>query len=378
MERLFRYIFFFLVLCQYSFGQDDYKKVEKVRTNIDAGLYKEAIDLAETISDNNIFNIYRDYFKAVAYYKIWEGDSLTLVNLSNARSACEYYLSKYDDENIEHYIKIVGFTNILRRRDMKEILVSDTTFIPSNPKYENALRYVAAIELYQNRKYNEAINLFKEIERGKPLDVYIEYYEVLSYSALSMNSPKSSSLKKELESKTSEYLKKYSIEHPYHNKDMYASVSKIYNSVKPVDRNKSWYAMGYEGGLIAPYGVRFDYMNKRGLGFFANVRTSFTKDQDILSENVIENKNEVIVGPAVRLFPWLYLNIGVGAGYYSSIYRNDYEGVLGTRKTNYLATYGGVTLKFGKIGIRGGVSFMDIGEALYKPEPTIGLTYQIK
>lgn len=142
--------------------------------------------------------------------------------------------------------------------------------------------------------------------------------------------------------------------------------------------NKTKISLGVEGGPIAHYGLRFEYGSKKGLGFFANIRTSLAKNQDILNEKVVKNKNEVIIGPSLRLLPWLYMNIGVGVGYYSSIYRNDYKNLSEIKRTNYLATYGGATLKFGKIGINGGASLMDVGEAFYKPEPTIGLTYQLK
>lgn len=378
MHRLFPYIFFLLILSQYSFGQSDSQKIIKVRENIDAGLYKEAIDLAGTISDNRILNIHKDYFKAVAYYKIWEGDSLISTNMSKARFACEYYLKKYDDDNIEYYIKIVGFTNILRRKDMIEVLISDTTYIPTNPKYENALKYITALEYYQNKDYKNAYDTFRSVERGRSIDSQTDYYELMSLYNLYMNEPTLKNLKTELQKKSDEFLTKYNSQNKHYNPDAYAKVSNIYKSVTPVSKKQPYISLGLESGTIAPYGLRFEYGSKSGLGFFVNVRTSLAKDQDILSEKVIENKSEVIIGPSVRLFPRICLNMGVGMGYYRSIYRNDYWSVLEAQKTNYLAAYGGVTLKFGKIGISGGASFMDIGEALYKPEPTIGLTYQLK
>lgn len=365
-------------MCQYSFAQSDSQKIIKVRENIDAGLYKEAIDLIETISDNKIFNIHKDYFKAVANYKIWEGDSLISTNMSKARFACEYYLKKYDDDNIEYYIKIVGFTNILRRRDMIEVLISDTTYIPTNPKYENALKYITALEYFQNKDYTNAYGTFRSVERGRSIDSQTDYYELMSLHNLYINEPTLKHLKTELQKKSDEFLTKYNPQNKHYNPDAYAKVSNIYKSVTPVPKKQPYISLGLESGTIAHYGLRFEYGSKKGLGFFANIRTSLAKNQDILNEKVVKNKNEVIIGPSLRLLPWLYMNIGVGVGYYCSIYRNDYKNLSEIKRTNYLATYGGATLKFGKIGINGGASLMDVGEAFYKPEPTIGLTYQLK
>jgi hypothetical protein len=50
---------------------------------------------------------------------------------------------------------------------------------------------------------------------------------------------------------------------------------------------------------------------------------------------VIENKTELELGPNFRLLNRLYLNIGVGYGFYDRIMNNDYSGKLYLEKTGY-------------------------------------------
>lgn len=341
--------------------------------------YAKTLEVLNKLKSDEIFDIHIDYYKVLSNYHLWLKDTSSTPLLQKARESAETYLVKHDDKNIDFYNNVANALNELKRREMKVVIISDTTFIPTNPKYDEALNFVTALEYYQNKDYLKAYELFKSVKTEQKIDYQTDYYELMSLYYMYKEKSGSKNWKTELQKKTSDFLTTYDAKGKYHDPDIHYKVSGIHKSVSPVPKRQPYLALGYEGGLIAPYGIRFEYMSKAGLGLFVNVRTSLAKDQDILNEKLIENKNEVMIGPVVRLVdPWLNLNLGVGAGYYSSLHRNDYEGVLDVGKTNYLATYAGLTLKLGKVGLSGGLSFMDIGEALYKPEPTIGLTYQIK
>jgi|GEM_PF-5323387 len=341
--------------------------------------YAKTLEVLNKLKSDEVFDIYIDYYKVLSNYHLWLKDTSSTPLLRKARASAETYMLKHDDKNIDFYENVANALNELKRREMKVVIISDTTFIPTNPKYDEALKYVTALEYYQNKDYLKAYETFKSVNRGRSMDSQTDYYELMSLYSMYKEKPGTKNWKTELQKKTSDFLTKYNAKTKYHDPDIHSKVSNINKSITPVSKRQPYLSLGYEGGLIAPYGIRFEYMSKAGLGLFANVRTSLAKDQDILNEKIIENKNEVMVGPVVRLVdPWLNLNLGVGAGYYSSLHRNDYKGVLDVGKTTYLATYAGLTLKLGKVGLSGGASFMDIGEALFKPEPTIGITYQIK
>lgn len=144
-------------------------------------------------------------------------------------------------------------------------------------------------------------------------------------------------------------------------------------------RLHSFSSLGFQSGEIAKYGLLFESGGSKTIGFRMSARTSLTSEEDILNGSVIENKTEIELGPNFKLFNRLYLNIGAGYGYYDKVIRNDYAGTLTLEKTGYLVATSGVMVRISKvININGGVSFMDIDKAFYKPEITAGISFNFK
>lgn len=145
-------------------------------------------------------------------------------------------------------------------------------------------------------------------------------------------------------------------------------------------KKQSYFAIGYEGGEIAKYGIRLDFGGENFTGGFANIRTSFIRDINKFKEyeNSLPNKNEFIVGPSFKLTNWMRINIGAGYGYYEYAYRNDYLNTLKLERQNYVAGYGGITFKIAnRVNISAGASFIDIDKNTYKPEFTGALTINL-
>ncbi|MFV8393184.1 hypothetical protein [Flavobacterium sp. LB2P6] len=144
-------------------------------------------------------------------------------------------------------------------------------------------------------------------------------------------------------------------------------------------RLNSFSSLGFQSGEIAKYGLLFESGGSKTIGFRMSARTSLTSEEDILNGSVIENKTEIELGPNFKLFKRFYLNIGAGYGYYDKVIRNDYAGTLTLEKTGYLVATSGVMIRISKvININGGVSFMDIDKAFYKPEITAGISFNFK
>lgn len=153
------------------------------------------------------------------------------------------------------------------------------------------------------------------------------------------------------------------------------------SSRKGKDRQKlySFSSLGIQSGEIAKYGLIYERGGKRTVGFHISARTSNTSEEEILNGSGIENKTEIDLGPNFKLFNRFYLNIGVGYGYYDKILRNDYAGTLSLEKTGYLLATSGVMIRISRvININGGVSFMDVDKAFYKPEITFGISFNLK
>lgn len=138
-------------------------------------------------------------------------------------------------------------------------------------------------------------------------------------------------------------------------------------------------SLGFFSGEIAKYGLLYESGGKRTVGFHMSVRTSNISEEVILNSSGIENKTEADLGPNFKIFNRLHLNIGVGYGYYQKPLRNDYAGTLNLEKTGYLLATSGLMIRINKvININGGVSFMDIDKAFYKPEITFGIAFNLK
>lgn len=141
----------------------------------------------------------------------------------------------------------------------------------------------------------------------------------------------------------------------------------------------SFSSLGFQSGEIAKYGLLYERGGKKTVGFHISARTSNTSEDEILNGSGIANKTEIDLGPNFKLFNRFYLNIGAGYGYYDKILRNDYAGTLSLEKTGYLLATSGVMIRISRvININGGVSFMDVDKAFYKPEITFGISFNLK
>lgn len=139
----------------------------------------------------------------------------------------------------------------------------------------------------------------------------------------------------------------------------------------------SYLALGYEGGLVAPYGGRLELMSRHRIGIFGNIRSSLVSDNDIKNLPGTKNKNEVIGGISLAIFRNFIVHGGAGMGYYKLFYRNDYSMEHMIKQVNYKAIYGGVSLYlFNRIGISGGAASKYSSDGLYLPEYTLGVTYK--
>ena len=132
-----------------------------------------------------------------------------------------------------------------------------------------------------------------------------------------------------------------------------------------VSRLQDWggfFSIGYEGGSIAPYGIRAE---------------SARVDRWI--EDFPANKTEFIGGANFRLVYWAYLNIGGGIGQHYYPFENGYNHQRSLEKKTYLPGYLGVTFRLKpRWNLIGGMSFIAITEKIYAPEYTLGITYNLR
>jgi hypothetical protein len=166
------------------------------------------------------------------------------------------------------------------------------------------------------------------------------------------------------------------------NENTNQTISPSPKPVSPRKKNKKlprFSSLGFQSGEIAKYGFLYERGGKRAIGFHLSARTSLTPEEDILNGTTIENKTEIDLGPSLKIFNRLYLNIGVGYGYYNRVIRNDYANAVDLEETGYLLASSGLMMRISRvININAGVSFIDIDKAFYNPEITFGLSFNLK
>lgn len=141
----------------------------------------------------------------------------------------------------------------------------------------------------------------------------------------------------------------------------------------------SFSSLGFQSGEIAKYGFIYERGGKKTVGFRISARTSLTSEQDIINGTAIKNKTEIELGPNFRILNRLYLNIGVGYGYYDRLFNNDFAGVVNVEKTGYSVATTGLMFRVSRlININSGLSFMNIEKEFYKPEMTLGISFNLK
>jgi hypothetical protein len=144
--------------------------------------------------------------------------------------------------------------------------------------------------------------------------------------------------------------------------------------------SRSFSNIGFQSGEIAKYGLLYEHGGQRSIiGFHISARTSLTPDEDILNGTIIENKMEAEIGPNFRILKRLYLNFGVGYGFYKYVNHDDYLGTSSLDKKAYIASSAGVMVRIARfVNLNVGASFMDIHKEFYNPEITFGLSFNIK
>ena len=144
-------------------------------------------------------------------------------------------------------------------------------------------------------------------------------------------------------------------------------------------RLKSFSSLGIQSGEIAKYGLLYESGGRTFIGFHMSARTSLTPEEDILKGIAKANKTEIDLGPSFKIFKRLFLNLGVGYGYYNFINKNDYAGTSSIEKMGYIEASSGLMIRINRvISINGGASFMDIDKDFYKPEITFGISFNLK
>ncbi len=167
------------------------------------------------------------------------------------------------------------------------------------------------------------------------------------------------------------------------NKNTLSNNKEQVGNSKPPKKYKqklySFSSIGFQSGEIAKYGFIYEHGGKKTVGFRFSARTSLTSEQDILNGAATKNKTEIELGPNFRIFNRVYLNIGVGYGYYDRLMNNDYANILNIEKTGYLVATTGIMIRLSRvINLNGGASFMDIDKDFYNPEITFGISFNLK
>ena len=144
-----------------------------------------------------------------------------------------------------------------------------------------------------------------------------------------------------------------------------------------------FFSVGYEGGTIAPFGIRGELggSDKR-IGAFLNFRSSLrraSKLEQYAREDFPANKTEFVGGASLRLTHWAYLNVGGGIGWHHYPFVNEYAHEQTLERKSYIPGYWGATFRITKlINIVGGMSYIAFTERLYAPEYTFGITINLK
>ena len=144
-----------------------------------------------------------------------------------------------------------------------------------------------------------------------------------------------------------------------------------------------FFSVGYEGGTIAPFGIRGELggSDKR-IGPFLIFRSSLrraSKLEQYAREDFPANKTEFVGGASVRLTHWAYLNVGGGIGWHHYPFVNEYAHEQTLERKSYIPGYWGATFRLTKlINVVGGMSYIAFTERLYAPEYTFGITINLK
>ena len=397
-------------------------KIAEIQETIDYKNFESANNLINIYKNGDIEEYYFSYFRAVIAFEQLKEMELYDFNqdLTTTRKLLESYLAQYKEKNsnysdainknlaylsanyprtIEEYSLIkkelekkqIEKENALKLNDIKRnfesgyySVVSDmANSFPNNTKYEAEVLYYKAMadyKLLENKK-NEDNLQYKDIAETKNKITNIinnnhfknsTFYSDVNNLLTNINSnyPKSQEEWNQIQEEKRKQEEKI-------KKEQQKTQAKLYRKNKSLG---SFVAFGYEGGTIAKYGARLEIGGNNFMGFFINARTSLINDDDLIKNfSGIENKNEAVIGTNFKIANWLYLNVGVGYGYYKYAFRNDYANTQTLETKYYYAGYSGLTIRLGnRFNLVGGASFIDVTKDFYSPEYTFGLTVNFK
>lgn len=400
-------------------------KVEKLKIlqeKLSAENYQTLKSTVRSYESENLLEPYQlDYYKSVAEYGLLKmNDVYEVSDVQFVKKQLSGYLSNYGESNSFYSTSIQTALNFLKENfaSTQDELISKRAELAMT-KYKRKVKaeFEAIKQNYLNNYYTVVIEKADLYPADTEFSEEVNYYKALSQYSVFMESNNrefndisqlrinlqsfannknftNSSYKKEVDNKliyvNTSYpktLQDFNTQKEQVQKKLIKEREDMQRAANQAERKRSiarrmgygFLAIGYEGGTIAKYGIRLEKGGESTIGFFLNARTSLVSEEDLLSGKIIENKNEAVVGPSIKIAPWMLLNIGGGYGFYKFASRNDYASTMNVEKKEYVVGYGGVTFRLGpRINLIGGASFIDITEDFYAPEYTFGLTINLK
>lgn len=162
------------------------------------------------------------------------------------------------------------------------------------------------------------------------------------------------------------------------NKEVKVYVNQEASGTEP-DKLGSFSSIGIQSGEIAKFGLIYEHGGVKKFGYRLAFRTSLTSEQEIINGSSTKNKTEFEIGTNYNIYKAFYLNFGIGYGYYKRLLNNDFSGSIFTENKGYFVTTTGIMYRLNnQFNVNCGLAFMDIHEELYKPELTLGVTYNLK
>lgn len=395
------------------------EKIDKLNDLLEEKNYGQIRYLLST--DSLLDSYVKSYFLAITNYRaLVENEDLTLQSILSSKQELKNFLDKYQYNNLRYADNIqtalTNLTNNFPRNENElaakkeaikqkkiednaekklielrsyyyernyDYVISQGQLFPENTKSSEEVRYLVVLSRYQNffqissptfediAAIRNFLSDYQKNNLNKNLEFKTKIEEKLSF--LNSNYPKT---KQEFDAKILAEKKA--------EENRIAQVLALNKAAERKDKiarkyREGFFALGYEGGTIAKYGLRLEFGSSKLIGFFLNARTSLVSDSQLQQDITLANKNEIAGGPNFRIAKWLFLNLGAGYGYHKRSVRNDYLQISEIETKTYIAGYGGTTFRITPtINLVAGLSFIDIDKEFYQPEYTFGLTINLK
>jgi hypothetical protein len=305
---------------------------------------------------------------------------------------------------INNYLKIPNIKDLDFSYDEIIEINSKLTKIPND--YEAFIKYINEIENEKKTKRikDSIINIRKD--RLDPFSLYIhtdasnlgniseeEFNNLYESTKIKYEEVKKEKLKKEkLFENRKEIIKPYTnfvsaydysiigdIDDDTFNKILKDAKEKYKTNKKNSQNLNSFKNIGLIFGEIANFGIIYEIGSNNNFGYRFALRSSFTSNEKIINGKVKKNKTEFEVGSNYKIDNRIYLNFGIGYGYYKRLLNNDFSGSIFTENKGYFVTTTGMMYRINNLfNINCGLAFMNIYEDIYNPEVTFGVSYNIK